>query len=198
MNEVDGGKQESASDRANSRMNDWIGVLVALAATLMAIGNIKDGNVGQAMSKAQAKAVDAWSYYQAKSTKQVIAENTAAQLRVQVDTVATSGAARQKLEEQAAHYADEARRYDREKDEIKKQAEGFEAEYERLNVFDDQFDMAEAAFTVAIALGGITALTRHKLLLAGATFLVSAGIAFEAAGFAGWNLHPEWLARLLG
>jgi hypothetical protein len=151
------------------------------------------------MTKAQAKAVDAWSYYQAKSTKQVIAENTAAQLRIQIETSPTvPPASRQLLEKQVAHYEDEARRYDREKEEIKKQAEGFEAEYERLNVFDDQFDMAEAAFTVAIALAGITALTKHKLLLAGATFMVAAGFAFEAAGFAGWNLHPDWLAKLLG
>ena len=199
MNENERGARQSATDRADSWLNDRVGVLVALAATLMAIGNIKDGNIGQAMARAQAKAVDAWSYYQAKSTKEVIATNTAEQLRFQLDASANpTPLNRQKLEQQIAHYSDEAHRYDREKDEVQKQAEGYEAEYERLNVFDDQFDMAEAAFTVAIAMGGITALTRHRLLLAGAAFMVAAGMLFEVAGFAGWSLHPEWLAKLLG
>ena len=40
----------------------------------MAIDNVKDGNIGQAMAQAQAKSVDAWSYYQAKGVKQNLAE----------------------------------------------------------------------------------------------------------------------------
>lgn len=34
-------------------------------------------------------------------------------------------------------------------------AEGIEAEYDRLNIHDDQFDMAEACFTQAITLAGV-------------------------------------------
>jgi hypothetical protein len=51
------------------RLNSLIAVMVAVVATFMALCNIKDGNVGQAMAQAQSKAVDAWSYYQAKSVK---------------------------------------------------------------------------------------------------------------------------------
>jgi hypothetical protein len=44
--EVESGVRAPGPEGANSRMNDWVGVLVAIAATMMAIGNIKDGNVG--------------------------------------------------------------------------------------------------------------------------------------------------------
>ena len=39
----------------------------------MAICNIKDGNIVQAMSQAQAHGINTWAYFQANSTKQSIA-----------------------------------------------------------------------------------------------------------------------------
>jgi len=61
------------AERAESGLNSVIAVLVAVIATLMALCNIKDGNIVQAMAQAQARGVDAWSYFQAKSTKQHLA-----------------------------------------------------------------------------------------------------------------------------
>jgi hypothetical protein len=198
MSEIEDAAKDVIDRSPESKMNGWMGLLVAITATLMAIGNIKDGNVGQAMAQAQAKAVDTWNYYQAKSTKELLASNMADQIRTQIETsINLTPAVREKLNSQITHYADEAQRYAKEKDEIKKQAEGFEAAYDQLNMLDDQFDMAEAAFTIAIALGGITALTRQKALFIGAVVLVLMGAAFEASGFAGWGLHPDWLAKLL-
>src|SRR5262249_1586237 len=198
MSELEDAAKDAIDNSAPSRMHAWIGLLVALAATLMAIGNIKDGNVAQAMSQAQAKAVDTWAYYQAKSTKELLAGNMADQIRIQIDSNNLAPAVRVKLEQQAAHYAEEAKRYEKEKEEIRKQAEGFEANYDRLNIYDDQFDMAEAAFTIAIALGGISALTRQRVMFIAAAAMVAIGIVFETSGFLGWNLHPDWVAKLLG
>ena len=198
MSEIEDAAKDVIDRSPESKMNAWIGLLVAITATLMAIGNIKDGNVGQAMSQAQAKAVDTWNYYQAKSTKELLAGNIADQIRTQVEiSTNLTPDVREKLNGQIAHYTAEASRYGKEKDEIKKQAEGLEATYDQLNVLDDQFDMADAAFTIAIALGGITALTRQKALFIGATLMVAIGTAFEVSGFAGWSLHPDWLAKLL-
>ena len=77
------------------------------------------------------------------------------------------------------------------------QAEAFGRTYDELNVHDDQLDIAEATFSISIALYGITALThtRWLLLLAGLFSIV--GATFGLAGFLGWSLHPDWLARLL-
>ena len=89
-------------------------------------------------------------------------------------------------------------RYEREKEEIKKMAEKYEAEYERLNIHDDQFDMAEACFTIAITLAGVAALTRKNWLLGFGTSIAAVGLILELSGFLGWAFHPAWLARLLG
>ena len=75
MSEIDEAIQESVAHAGESRINSKIAIFVALTATFMAICNIKDGNVVQAMSQAQAHSIDAWSYFQAKSTKQSIMEN---------------------------------------------------------------------------------------------------------------------------
>lgn len=171
-------------------LNSRVAVMVALVATMMAIGNIKDGNIVQNMSQAQARAVGQWNYYQAKSTKQILAENAATQLRL-----TGKGEA---VEKAVARYEAEAKRYEREKEEIKAKAEQYEAEYDRLNVHDDQFDMAEACFALAITLAGVSALTRKGWLLGFGAVLAGVGLLLEAAGFLGWGFHPEWLARLLG
>ena len=68
------------AEQASDRLNRVISVLVAVLATVMALFNVKDGNIVQAMAQAQARGVDAWSYYQAKSTKQSLAENMLDQL----------------------------------------------------------------------------------------------------------------------
>ena len=48
-----------------SRINSVMAILVAVTATFMAICNIKDGSIVQA----QAHGINAWSYFQANSTK---------------------------------------------------------------------------------------------------------------------------------
>src|SRR3954470_10653237 len=68
-----------------SRLNAAVAALVAITATFTALSNVKDGNVVQAMQAAQASSVDAWSYFQAKSTKQSIAEDMVDDLTIQRD-----------------------------------------------------------------------------------------------------------------
>jgi hypothetical protein len=68
------------AERASDRLNHVIAALVAVLATMMALFNVKDGNIVQAMAQAQARTVDSWTYFQAKSTKQSLAESTLDQL----------------------------------------------------------------------------------------------------------------------
>jgi hypothetical protein len=64
-------------------------------------------------------------------------------------------------------------------------------------VHDDQFDLSDAALSVAIALFGITALTQKRALLAFAIVFMVFGLVFGLAGFFQWDLHPEALTGLL-
>jgi hypothetical protein len=185
-----------AVERADSRLNSTIALLVSIAATFMALCNVKDGNIVQGMQQAQANAVDQWSYYQAKGTKQNLAEATLDQLQLQRALLADPKFA-SLLDEKIAFYAKQVKKYEKEKGDIKTAAEGAQKEYDRLNFHDDQFDMSEAFLSVAIALFGVTALTKKRPLLAVASVFMFFGILFGLAGFLGWSIHPDFLAKFL-
>jgi hypothetical protein len=82
---------EAIERGAESRLQSIVALVVAIAATFMAVCNVKDGNVVQAMSQAQANAVDQWSYYQAKGMKENLAEAMLDQLTLQRDLVVDPG-----------------------------------------------------------------------------------------------------------
>src|SRR5260221_8753845 len=109
--------QEPLEQAGKSSINSLVALFVAITATFMAICNVKDGNIVQAMSQAQAHSIDAWSYFQAKSTKQAQAENTLEILKLQ-KTAGSDGLIKK--------YEWNIARYEKEKNEIKKQAEGFQ------------------------------------------------------------------------
>jgi uncharacterized protein HemX len=194
LDETIKGAVEQAGD---SRLNSIVAILVALAATLMGLDNIKDGNITQAMTQAQTRAVDAWSYYQAKSTKQNLAEATVDELQAIRLTAAGGAAGIADLDKRIAAYQAQVARYEKEKADVKAQAEGYQREYDLLNVHDDQFDLSDAGLSVGIALLGVTALTRKRWLLGLAGVFLLVGLTFSVAGFLGWGLHPAALMSWL-
>ncbi len=191
---------EAVEKGRESRLNTAVAALVAVSATFMALCNVKDGNVVQAMSVAQASGVDEWAYFQAKGTKQNLAEQTTDQLTLQKALAGPTLSAENGLllDKKIAEYAAKAKLYEQEKGEIKAKAEGFQKEYDALNVHDDQFDIAEASLSISIALFGVTALTQKRWLLGIALTFALFGATLGLAGFLGWNLHPDFVARLLG
>jgi hypothetical protein len=191
---------EAIENASHDRLHSLIAVLVAVSATFMALCNVKDGNVVQAMAQDQARQVDAWAYYQAKSTKMNLAESMLDQLAVQraLATGAGNTEARATLDQKIAAYQTAVGRYTTEKDEIKKTAEGYQADFDRLNIKDDQLDMAEALLSIALALFGITALTKKRFMFGFAAAFAGIGVFLGVAAFAGLQVHPEFLAKLLG
>jgi hypothetical protein len=197
VGELDDAINEAAARAHESRLNSLIAVMVAVVATFMALCNIKDGNVGQSMAQAQSKAVDAWSYYQAKSVKESLAEAGRDQLSAFRLTLTTRTAERDALDAQIADYQKQADRYEKEKADIKREAEGDEQTYNELNIHDDQFDLSEASFSVVIALLGVTALTQKRWLLGVVAAFLLIGFVFGVAGFFEWPLHPSLIMSWL-
>jgi hypothetical protein len=185
------------AEASRDTLNNWIAILVAVFATFMALGNIKDGNIVQAMSQDQSKAVDQWSYYQAKGMKQNLAESVLDQLQIRKAEPGLAPQAAALLDKEIALYTASVQKYTREKEEIKNAAEGAEKDYDRLNVHDDQFDMSEALLSIAIALLGISALTRSRWLVGFAVLVAGFGMVLGLAGFLGWNIHPDTFAKFL-
>jgi uncharacterized protein (DUF305 family) len=136
------------------------------------------------------QASNQWNYYQAKSSKQNLAELAAA---------IVPAAQRQQ-------YLDEVERYKKEKKEIQAEAEKLEADVAKYNALSDESDkksaeamhphhqlaMAMTLIQIAISLASITVLTRKIWLFWGAG--VAAGIGFVLWVTAG---GPALLASLL-
>lgn len=198
MGEIDEKITEAVEKASESRLNTAIAALVAVTATLMALNNVKDGNIVQNMQQAQANGVDAWAYYQAKGTKQNLAISAREQVELMRDTSPNvTPEIRAVFDKRIAEYTQQEKKYESEKEDIKRQAEGFQKQYDDFNRHDDQFDAAEALMSVAIALFGVTALTRKRWLLIVGILFAGTGEILGLAGFVGWSLHPDWLARLL-
>ncbi len=198
MGEIADVVSDAVEKGQDSRLNSVVAVMVAVTATFMALCNVKDGNVVQAMQQAQASSVDAWSYYQSKSTKQHMAEAMVDQLTIQRDVTGNlSPEGRAIIEKKIAEYTAKVKQYDVEKAGIKRDAEGFQKQYDALNLHDDQFDMAEASLSVSVALCGVTALTHKRWLLLVAGAFVAFGFVLGFAGFLGKSLHPDFLAKIL-
>jgi len=198
MSEIADTISEAVEKAGGSRINTIVAVSVAVTATFTALCNVKDGNIVQAMAQEQAHEVDAWSYYQSKSTKENMAQSALDQLQLQRDlAVNPPPDARALMDKKLAEYEARVKHYEADKLAIEKTAQGHKAEYDRLNFHDDQFDMAEALMSIAIALFGITALTQRRWLLVTAGVFAGLGALMGLAGFLGLGLHPNFLASLL-
>ena len=149
-----------------------LAVATAILATIGAIfsymGGLTQANAGLFKNNAGIKKTEAsnqWNYYQAKSSKQNLAE-----LAIELAP-----------EPRRAFYGDEVKRYKGEKEDIKKQAEKLEAESTEWDKRSDEqlhqhhrWAQATTALQVAIALAAIALLTK-KRWMEGAT-LVAGGI----------------------
>jgi DNA repair ATPase RecN len=198
MGEIDEKISEALEKARESRLNTAIAALVAMTATLMALNNVKDGNIVQNMQQAQANGVDAWAYYQAKGTKQNLAISAREQVELLRDSTPNAAPeVRAMFDKRIAEYKQQDEKYATEKEEIRRQAEGFKTQYDELNRHDDQFDAAEALMSVAIALFGVTALTRKRWLLIVGILFAGTGEILGLAGFLNWSLHSDWLASVL-
>ena len=77
-------------------------------------------------------------------------------------------------------------------------AERLEAEYDRLNFRDDQFDISDVFLSIAVALAAVAALVDSFWLLYVAWGSGALGLFTGLAGFLGLNFRPEWIAQILG
>jgi hypothetical protein len=198
MSEVAEKLNEAVEKAHESKLNTVIAMCVAVVATFMALCNVKASNIVQQMSKEQAHAVDQWSYFQSKSTKQHVAESSLEQIELQRDTSqGLTDDQKGKFDEAIKKHKAAIAKYDKEKEEIQKEAKEHEENVEKLDIHNDQFDMGEALMSVAIALFGVTALTQKRFMMFVAGAFAAFGMFMGLAGFLKLAFHPEFLAKLL-
>jgi hypothetical protein len=135
------------------------------------MGGATQANAGLYKNDAAIRKTEAsnqWNYYQAKSSKQNLAE-----LAVELAP-----------ESKKAFYGDEIKRYKTEKEAIKKDAEKFERESDDWSKRSDEqihqhhrWAQATTALQISIAMAAIALLTRSRGLQVGVYALSAIGIA---------------------
>jgi Na+/glutamate symporter len=174
-------------DSFSNRMAVMTAILATVGATFGYMGGATLSDAALFKNNAaidKTEAANAWNYYQAKSSKQNLAEM--AMILPGVDP---------------AEYEAEVARYEREKTDIKKKAEKFEASSAEWNHQSDMamhqhhpWALATTAEQIAISLAAITLLTRKRWLMMGAYAVAALGLAL---GVLAWR-HIDPIAALLG
>ena len=158
-----------------------IAVLTAILSTVGAIFGYMGGHSqNQALLYKNEAAIqktsasNQWNYYQAKSNKQNLAE---------LSVTLTSGEDREK-------FAQAVERYKKEKEEIKVEADKFEAaakeadhESEVEMHVHERWALATTLLQISIALSAITLLTRKRWLLVGVLGATGLGLVAGAMGY---------------
>ncbi|MES2056195.1 MAG: DUF4337 domain-containing protein [Pseudomonadota bacterium] len=186
---------EVTAEAKDKRLNRWVAITVVILSVSMGLGNIKDGNIVQAMQQAKADSVDRWGEYQATKTKTHIAETARSEIAILASALPSAkAAAAATLAETDAKIA----KYRAEAPKLAVQAQGFADQYDALNVHDDQFDASEALLSTAISLAAVAALTESFGLIAASWAFGAFGLFMGICGFAGWAFHPDILSNFLG
>lgn len=180
-----------------NQLNSYVAITVVLFVTFMGICKVKSDNVVQAMQKAQADRIDTWSFYQARNLRAEVAKSTITQLQLQAQSQPSSSKIRTEFDKEITRYKAIATRQDTEKAKLQQQAQDTEKLYDQLNVHDDQFDLSEAAFALAIALLAMTSLTQKGWLYGAAMVPAAFGLFMGLAGLLNWDTYLESLTKLL-
>jgi hypothetical protein len=170
--------EHAASHGAADAVSGRIAVTTAVLATVGALFSYQGGATqadatlfknNAAISKTEA--ANQWNYYQAKSSKQNLAEFA-------LELVPA---------ERRDGYRRQVERYDREKADIRKEAEAFEATSKDWDRRSDaalhlhhRWAQATTVIQISIALSAIALLTRRAWLLRGVFVVAAAGLALGA------------------
>ena len=176
---------------AEGIMKNRSSVTVSIFAAMLAIcALISNGNSSRILNNTIA-INDLWGFYQAKSIKQTIAEQSRNQI---ADNLAINGASmsvqiRERMQGQIAEFDADIARYESDprtnegKRELMAQARRLESERTVAKQRSPWYGMASATLQIAIVLSGTCVLGLSMMLLAGSIMFGTIGAALLANGY---------------
>jgi hypothetical protein len=151
-------------------------ITAACLAVCAAISSLLSGHAANEAILGQTKATDQWSYYQATSTKAHVYEVGSEIVGALASSPDQSGPSR-------ARFLAECKRYETEKDKIKREAESLEAESRTEFRKHQRFALAVAMFQVGIVLSSVSILVRFRFLYYLSLVVGAAGVISVVSGF---------------
>lgn len=159
--------EDRVAAKDKERRDSWtkyVSLTIVVFAVATAIGTLRSGGFSSKVLLSQSRASDTWAFYQAKSIKRHLAEMEQRNGPAEAKAAATA----------------EIARYRQEEDQIRKQAETFEAARDEAAKHGPLLGTGIASLQISIALASVSLITKRKLLwgasaafgLAGTTYLV--------------------------
>ena len=146
-------------EMSESKMNTIIAITVTLLVTFMAFCKIHDNNLVLEMQKIQAERVDTWGRYNSLHVREDLNNSKIMDLNADLqaeETASHTALIHTKLQ---AYTAIDAKLKEK-KESVKKEAEGYEATYQKLEAVHEKFDYSEAAISIAVSLLALTTLLK--------------------------------------
>src|SRR5215210_6232171 len=181
--EANEGEGRAGDERLRSRM----ALTIAFMAMLLAITSLGGGNAAEDIMNNNIQASDTWAFYQAKSIRQTSNRLSADTLEAEmlIHQSSMSPEARQAVQQKIDKLKETADRYESEPDkddpnnplkgegrkQLSARAQDFEAQRDRAQAQDPNFDFAEALFQIAIVLASVAILAMSRLI-----FKISLGV----------------------
>jgi hypothetical protein len=166
--------QDREAAKQKERREAWtkyVSLMIVVLAVVTATGTLKSGSFGSRVLLNQARASDAWAFYQSKSLKRHLAE---------MEAHLVAGAAA-RTAGQAEPSADVAR-YRSEEAEIKAQAEGLERVRDENAKHGPPLAFGIALLQISIALASVCLITKRRVLWAISALLGMAGFGYVVLG----------------
>ncbi len=155
----------------------WVALWTTLFAVSAAIGTIKNGGFSTRVNVMTTQEANAWAYFQSKSIKQHVCETQLDLLKLKA-LGPNNPAEKRFLTERIATYEADVARYDKEKGEIKAEAEKTAADRDAYKAKGGTLSLAIMFLQISIMLVSVASLLKQKPLFqtGGAMGLVGVGI----------------------
>src|SRR5215213_11690744 len=169
-----------ARESADESFKNRAALSIAFMAMLLAITSLGGGNAAEDMANNNIHASDTWAFYQAKSIRQTSLRTAADSFEAELLANPNMPAdARDFMRKKVEEYRSTADRYEDEPDredpgdplkgegrkQLTARAKDFEAQRERAQKQDPNFDFAEALFQIAIVLASVSILAGSRMIL---------------------------------
>lgn len=153
---------------ADEKKDPWLNylalttIIFAVAATL---STFKGGGYSTRSVLSQEQASNKWSYFQSKSLKLYLYETQKDVLELDTKRIPkTDASTLEAYQKKITDYEQSTKRYEKEKADIKKEAENFESIRDEAQLHAKAFGMAVIFLQISILLSSIAALIKRKYL----------------------------------
>jgi chromosome segregation ATPase len=177
--------QETSVAEQKEKWIQWVALTTTVLAVSAAISSLKGSSYSTQIQLKNTQEANRWAYYQAKSLKQNLAELERESMAV-LALEARTPEGRTQAETSLARARTEAQRYEKEKGDIRVDAEKLATEQAELKRHGGSFGVAVMLLQIAIMMSSVGALIKKPAMwYVGLAFGVG-GLGYMANGLWGW------------